>query len=285
MPPGQGNLSSPPYNHNTIARGGHSSVPSNNQSPATGAEGLPAPFEHQQSYPPHSQAHPQHLPLPSTTAQPSTGQYAAMRSPAPYLNLSGVGNSRPYSLPSVHDQGQGAQGQRHYEQMASPQPYSPGAHHSAQYNMNTQLRPGGWQHHAPGMQGQIMSPPQPSMIPGQQPPMMAGHPSSMGHPHQMMYAGGHPFNPYFAQPAPAQERPFKCEQCRAAFSRNHDLKRHKRIHLAVKPFPCDFCDKTFTRKDALKRHRLVKNCEAKYRKDQNQANTTDGEQRTPPQTP
>jgi hypothetical protein len=57
-----------------------------------------------------------------------------------------------------------------------------------------------------------------------------------------------------------QDRPFKCDQCQQSFNRNHDLKRHKRIHLAVKPFPCGNCDKSFSRKDALKRHRLVKNC-------------------------
>ncbi|KAF8472672.1 hypothetical protein BDZ91DRAFT_834132, partial [Kalaharituber pfeilii] len=57
-----------------------------------------------------------------------------------------------------------------------------------------------------------------------------------------------------------QERPFKCDQCPQSFNRNHDLKRHKRIHLAVKPFPCDNCEKSFSRKDALKRHRLVKGC-------------------------
>jgi uncharacterized Zn-finger protein len=38
------------------------------------------------------------------------------------------------------------------------------------------------------------------------------------------------------------------------------LKRHKRIHLAVKPFPCGHCEKSFSRKDALKRHMLVKGC-------------------------
>ncbi|CCX07803.1 hypothetical protein FPQ18DRAFT_93870 [Pyronema domesticum] len=59
---------------------------------------------------------------------------------------------------------------------------------------------------------------------------------------------------------PVQDRPFKCDVCPQSFSRNHDLKRHKRIHLAVKPFPCDNCDKSFSRKDALKRHRLVKGC-------------------------
>jgi uncharacterized Zn-finger protein len=47
-------------------------------------------------------------------------------------------------------------------------------------------------------------------------------------------------------------QPFRCDQCPQSFNRNHDLKRHKRIHLAVKPFPCGHCDKSFSRKDALK---------------------------------
>ncbi|OTA56887.1 hypothetical protein K449DRAFT_336166 [Hypoxylon sp. EC38] len=59
---------------------------------------------------------------------------------------------------------------------------------------------------------------------------------------------------------PQQDRPFKCDVCPQSFNRNHDLKRHKRIHLAIKPFPCTYCDKSFSRKDALKRHRLVKGC-------------------------
>jgi len=69
--------------------------------------------------------------------------------------------------------------------------------------------------------------------------------------------GGHPPQP--SQPA-GNDRPFKCDQCPQSFNRNHDLKRHKRIHLAVKPFPCLHCEKSFSRKDALKRHILVKGC-------------------------
>ena len=60
----------------------------------------------------------------------------------------------------------------------------------------------------------------------------------------------HMYGPQQGQPP--MDRPFKCDQCPQSFNRNHDLKRHKRIHLAVKPFPCKFCDKSFSRKDALK---------------------------------
>jgi len=84
--------------------------------------------------------------------------------------------------------------------------------------------------------------------------MMPGFNS--GHAAQMPHFMGHPQH---QQPA-ANDRPFKCDQCPQSFNRNHDLKRHKRIHLAVKPFPCNHCDKSFSRKDALKRHILVKGC-------------------------
>jgi hypothetical protein len=67
-----------------------------------------------------------------------------------------------------------------------------------------------------------------------------------GHAAQMQLYG-HP-----QQAPPQNDRPFRCDQCPQSFNRNHDLKRHKRIHLAVKPFPCGHCDKSFSRKDALK---------------------------------
>jgi uncharacterized Zn-finger protein len=74
------------------------------------------------------------------------------------------------------------------------------------------------------------------------PSFNSGHAASMGH----MYAA------HAQQQQPPNDRPFKCDQCPQSFNRNHDLKRHKRIHLAVKPFPCGHCDKSFSRKDALK---------------------------------
>jgi uncharacterized Zn-finger protein len=64
--------------------------------------------------------------------------------------------------------------------------------------------------------------------------------------------------PYSTGPSPtasfpySYDRPFKCDQCSQSFHRNHDLKRHKRVHLVVKPFPCNYCAKSFSRKDALK---------------------------------
>ncbi|KAH2003688.1 hypothetical protein KXV45_002283, partial [Aspergillus fumigatus] len=104
--------------------------------------------------------------------------------------------------------------------------------------------------HSPNSQMSLLGSMQPGILPG----FNSGHVASM----QQMY-GGHPPHPIH-QPGPTNDRPFKCDQCPQSFNRNHDLKRHKRIHLSVKPFPCTHCDKSFSRKDALKRHILVKGC-------------------------
>ncbi|KAI9670872.1 MAG: hypothetical protein M1817_003757 [Caeruleum heppii] len=97
-----------------------------------------------------------------------------------------------------------------------------------------------------------------SLVGGMAGGMVPGYGSHGNMPH--MY-GGHPH----AQQQQQNDRPFKCDQCPQSFNRNHDLKRHKRIHLAVKPFPCGHCDKSFSRKDALKRHILVKGCGKSHR--------------------
>ncbi|KAG9285467.1 hypothetical protein G9A89_010942 [Geosiphon pyriformis] len=73
---------------------------------------------------------------------------------------------------------------------------------------------------------------------------------------------------YFSR-LPLYDRPFKCDTCPQSMylilidDKNHDLKRHKRIHLDIKPYACQYCEKQFSRKDAMKRHILVKKCNNK----------------------
>lgn len=100
--------------------------------------------------------------------------------------------------------------------------------------------PGGQMALVPGM-GMSMGP---GFNPGHHHSQMSHHLFDHGHSHGH---GGHG-----SQGRQQSDRPFKCDQCPQSFNRNHDLKRHKRIHLAVKPFPCNHCDKSFSRKDALK---------------------------------
>lgn len=52
----------------------------------------------------------------------------------------------------------------------------------------------------------------------------------------------------------AVHRPFRCVICPASFARNHDLKRHVKLH-EKKAWKCDGCDKMFSRRDAIKRHK------------------------------
>lgn len=98
--------------------------------------------------------------------------------------------------------------------------------------------------HNPSGQMSLMGNMTTTLMPG----FTSGHLASMQH----MY-GSHPsHHQVHGQSAPPNDRPFKCDQCPQSFNRNHDLKRHKRIHLSVKPFPCNHCEKSFSRKDALK---------------------------------
>jgi hypothetical protein len=98
--------------------------------------------------------------------------------------------------------------------------------------------------HNPSGQMSLMG----NMPTGFLPAFSSGHLANMQH----MYSGHAPHHQGHGQPAPLNDRPFKCDQCPQSFNRNHDLKRHKRIHLSVKPFPCNHCEKSFSRKDALK---------------------------------
>jgi uncharacterized Zn-finger protein len=233
--------------------------PRSSQSPATGGEGLPPPpfnsvhqpFQTsisggggnggQDGHHLSSQGPPPGAMLSSTQA------HTPGNAPAP---VDPYAHSRPPSNPSYYPASSATQ-QASFSSYAGPQQGSPtgtspgprGLGHSTMAPPQGSYRPYGQYQPLATMSGPVMSN---IHQPGSQLSMIAG---GMGVPtygtHQMIY-GHHP------QPQPQSERPFKCDQCTQSFSRNHDLKRHKRIHLAVKPFPCSFCSKSFSRKDALK---------------------------------
>ncbi|KAF9010609.1 hypothetical protein BDQ17DRAFT_1346533 [Cyathus striatus] len=52
----------------------------------------------------------------------------------------------------------------------------------------------------------------------------------------------------------ATHRPYRCDICPASFARNHDLKRHIKLHDRI-AWKCAGCQKVFSRRDAIKRHK------------------------------
>lgn len=218
-------------------------APRTSQSPATGPEGIAAPpFDQVPQHYSHEAAHmsapPQHSGILAThgASQPPPASSLAAHSDA-------YAHTRPGSDPSYYTTSAPPQFSSYPPQhspQTSPTTGSPGAR--LPNNSMSGYRPPHYPSYGqlPTMGGTVMS----NMHqPGSQMSMMPG--MAQGYNGHMVY--GH-----HAQPPPQSERPFKCDQCVQSFSRNHDLKRHKRIHLSVKPFPCNFCSKSFSRKDALK---------------------------------
>ncbi|KAJ5638174.1 hypothetical protein N7490_008053 [Penicillium lividum] len=218
-------------------------------------QGLPAPpssLSHTHPatmalYPPGHATSP--APLPSN--DPYAPKHPSLYGAPPHLSPHQGGYSPIYG---AHSMGAAGLGMNHPARMPAQSP-------TGQPHLGYSRPP--WPSYSlPAMNGPVMtnvhSPNSPmAMMGGMQPGFLSGFNSGHVANNQHLY-GGHP--PPHGLPAPAPDRPFKCDQCPQSFNRNHDLKRHKRIHLAVKPFPCSHCDKSFSRKDALKRHILVKGC-------------------------
>lgn len=62
------------------------------------------------------------------------------------------------------------------------------------------------------------------------------------------------FNLRAHQQVHAVHRPYRCAACPASFARNHDLKRHAKLHDKT-GYQCAGCYKLFSRRDAIKRHK------------------------------
>ena len=188
----------------------------------------------------------QQKPPPATTyyggSQPSSTpqqtQFPAFHNPSPVQQSPMSASAQATRLSPINGQTPGYQPSAQPQAQQFVRPYSgypfPGPIMSNLHSPNGQMSVvGGMSHGMPGTMPYGFN---------------SGHAAQM----QQMYAN--------AQQTPHSERPFRCDQCPQSFNRNHDLKRHKRIHLAVKPFPCGHCDKSFSRKDALKVRLLRREC-------------------------
>ncbi|KAL3472241.1 hypothetical protein BJX99DRAFT_8605 [Aspergillus californicus] len=230
--------------------------PNLHRNPATstpGADSIPPVFDMNHHLPPFQVSQPPpHPAMAHHPPLPSNDPYMAKSSSAPAYatlqHLSSPPGYQPYPGPPP------PLAMQHPPRVASnpPPPLNYQRQPWPSYSLPAMAGPVMSNVHSPSGQMSILGPLQSGILPG----FNSGHVASM----QQMY-GGHPPHLTHGIAGPTNDRPFKCDQCPQSFNRNHDLKRHRRIHLAVKPFPCHHCDKSFSRKDALKRHRLVKGCD------------------------
>ncbi|KAL8910618.1 MAG: hypothetical protein Q9171_004112 [Xanthocarpia ochracea] len=207
---------------------------SNIQSPISAPTSQASPLNGSDSYGQRLPPTPTYYSGSQPSSTPQSSQFPAFPNPSP-VQQSPMSASTPQGsrISPI-----GAQGPS--MQQANPQQGNTFVRSYPQYSLPAMPGPIMTNVHSPGGQLAMVG------MPGHGIPGNFGPGFSSGSSAQMqqMY-GGH-------QPAPHNERPFKCDQCPQSFNRNHDLKRHKRIHLAVKPFPCGHCEKSFSRKDALK---------------------------------
>ncbi|EGO51507.1 hypothetical protein NEUTE1DRAFT_88983 [Neurospora tetrasperma FGSC 2508] len=203
---------------------------------------------------------------PAVTQPPTAGHGSSLPSLHDFGNFRTSSSQNSY-YPSATQQSQSSTQSSYYPSPSTPQQ---GSYPGFQGVPTSQLSPTSYspstsQGNAPRALGSISS--SGSSGSGLHNMHQPGTPLAMVGMSGMHYGTHHPMPQYHRygaghdQLGPRQgDRPYKCDQCTQGFNRNHDLKRHKRIHLATKPYPCGNCEKSFSRKDALKRHRLVKGC-------------------------
>lgn len=221
QPPGQDMYQLPPFGQSSVSMSAPPAMASVPQAATASPASQQEPFHMRSNSASSSYYQSNHTGVPHFSSGPSSAPQS---------------HARMSPLSASHDS-QGLYGSAHASQPYQ-RPYS-------QYGMSAVGNPVMSSMHN-GANGQM------GMVSGMSHGMMGSYGGVSQHMYGMQHHGQ-------AQ-TPANDRPFKCDQCMQSFNRNHDLKRHKRIHLAVKPYPCGHCDKSFSRKDALKRHILVKGC-------------------------
>jgi len=63
----------------------------------------------------------------------------------------------------------------------------------------------------------------------------------------------------------ALSKPHQCQQCLKAFSSNHQLVQHIRVHTGEKPYKCSYCDRRFKQLSHVQQHTRLHTGERPYK--------------------